>query len=104
MKKRVAHRYKEKQCPVCGVLHKKKWPCCSFKCGIEFRSQTPPTEEAIKARAEGVKRWKHTDAGEAVTTNLKQFQKDEELMVVPPENIDSDYFVEDGDVWSPGSL
>lgn len=102
-KAKPAHRYKEKQCPVCGVLHKKKYACCSYKCGLEYRSQTPPTEEAIKARAEGVKRWKQTDAGEAVLTNLKQFKKDEELMVVPPE-INDNYFIEDGDVWSPAGL
>ena len=102
-KKPAAHRYKEKKCPMCSVLHKKRHTCCSYKCGLEYRSQTLPTEEAIRARAEGVKRWKHTDAGEAVLTNLKQYSKEEELMVVPPED-NGNYFIEDGDVWSLANL
>jgi hypothetical protein len=99
-KDKSAHRYKEKKCPMCGLLHRKRHQCCSLKCGIEYRSLTPPTEEAIRSRAEGVKRWKQTDAGEAVSTNLKQFQKDEELMVVPPEDIYVSMYIEDGDVWT----
>jgi len=99
-KKRAGDRYKEKQCPVCGVLHKKRWQCCSFKCGMEYRAQTLPTEEAIRARAEGVKRWKQTDKGEATNTNLKNFTQDDEL-VLPPTQYDNDFYIEDGDVWSP---
>lgn len=104
MKKVIVHRYKEKKCPMCGIIHKKRYICCSYACGLEYRSLTPPTEKAIKARAIGVKKWKHTDAGEALLTNLKQFQKDEELMVVPPKDIDNDYIIEDGVVWSLANL
>lgn len=102
-KKKPAHRYKEKQCPVCGVLHKKRWQCCSLKCGIEFRSLTPPTQEAVRARAEGVRRWKFTDKGEATNTNLKQYMNDDDF-ALPPEQHDNDYFLEDGDIWSPANI
>lgn len=93
-------RYKEKRCPVCSKLHHKRWPCCSAQCGLVFRTRTPPTPEAIAARAEGVRRWKQTDVGEATNSNLVTVIGDEDL-ILPPVQHDGALFVEDGDVWSP---
>lgn len=91
-------RYKEKKCPICGILHKKKRQCCSVQCGLEFRSKTPVADHIKKKISEGIKRWKQTPAGEATNSNLNVM--DEDNMILPPFE-SNDYYLEDGDIWSP---
>jgi len=94
------HRYKEKKCPICGTLHKKRWECCSVECGVERRLQTPVTEQAKQNRREGLIKWKQTPQGEATNANLVNFDNEEQAAILPPINTDSPFFVEDGDVWT----
>lgn len=94
------NRYKEKTCPICGSKHKKKRQCCSLKCGFIFRSQTPTSEEAKKNISDGIKKWKQTPKGESTNSNLNTVL-DEDDMLLPPIESNKDYYLEDGDIWSP---
>lgn len=100
MKKYSPHRYKEKECPVCGVLHKKRWPCCSYECSHELKRGVKKTEEHKEAISASVKRWKSTPEGELTNMNLVTVM-DEDDMILPPSNDDNGFYVEDGDVWNP---
>lgn len=93
------HRYKEKKCPMCGLLHKKRWDCCSRECGIAFRSLTPVSEETKRSISEGVKKWKMTPEGENTNVNLLGVTQEDELVIPPFQDHDMSGFVEDGDVW-----
>ena len=100
MKEIKKDRYKEKKCPICSKLHKKRWDCCSMECGYIRKNQTPVTEQAKRNISAGLKRFKQTPEGELTNMNLLNFKKEENVAILPPQFIDTPYFVEDGDVWS----
>jgi hypothetical protein len=100
MKKDPAQRYKEKQCPVCGITHKKRWPCCSYACSHELKKGVKKTEEQKKAISDSLKEWKKTEKGQLTNMNLIPMWGEEDL-VLPPVQDDTSFFVEDDDVWSP---
>jgi len=100
MKERKKDRYKEKKCPICGRLHKKKYPCCSLECGRIQKAETPPTEEARKNMSIAQKLRKQTPEGELTNMNLINFRNEENVTILPPQFVDSQYIVEDGDVWT----
>lgn len=100
MSKDPAQRYKEKKCPVCGVLHKKRWPCCSYECSHELKRGNKLSEETKEKISVALKKWKNTDEGELTNMNLLKVY-DEDNMVLPPIDMDHNGYIEDGDIWIP---
>lgn len=99
-KKYPSNRYKEKTCPVCGIKHKKRWPCCSYDCSTVIKTGAKRTEEQKQRISEGTKRWKQTEIGQSTNMNLVTVWGEDD-MILPPTDVDKSYFVEDGDVWDP---
>lgn len=77
-------RYREKQCPSCGKIHKKRGPYCSRSCGGSRKH----TEEDKKKRSIKLKEYYQTPEGittkkmiSAVTT-AKNLGKDVEMLTI----------------------
>lgn len=108
-------RYKEKSCPTCGTKHKKKGPYCSRSCG-NSRTFTPKQRENLS-----VKQSEHMNSPEAhdardrvaaqgVLQMKKRLNKaDEDLQAMTLDDfmlepaiakLESNQFVQDGDLWT----
>lgn len=60
--------YREKTCPTCGILHKKRGPYCSRSCG-NIREHTEETKEKI---SEARKEYLETPEGIATQKKLNR--------------------------------
>jgi len=104
----MAGVYREKQCPVCGVTHRRRGPYCSRSHAAQNRKHSAETiakiTESNKARVADVTSDAYLDA----VDNLKAAAKASKGIItapIPPrqqsdrrgETIDGDYWVSDDD-------
>jgi len=62
----MAGLYREKNCPTCGITHKKRGPYCSRSCG-NIREHTEETKEKLSDS-----RKEYYDTPEGIATKHKQ--------------------------------
>lgn len=106
----MAGIYRQKQCPTCGITHRRRGPYCSRSCAAKDRTHSAETIEKIresnKARVADVT----SDAYLESADNLRYaaaMSKGRDTSPVAPrrpddrrgEVIDGDYWVSDGDSW-----
>lgn len=95
METRKKDRYREKQCPTCGVKHRKKGQFCSKSCSNKGR------DEEYKAKMRD--RALNTERGQHATWLLNFDETDEP---VPPQayrdvpELGRGQFVSGGDIWT----
>lgn len=86
--------YREKECPTCGIKHRKKGVFCSKTCSNKGRDE----EYKQKMRDKML----YTDEGQMRSWNLNWDDTDEP--VAPPMNVgpslNRNQFVSGGDVWT----
>jgi endogenous inhibitor of DNA gyrase (YacG/DUF329 family) len=90
--------YKEKTCPTCQKVHKKRGPYCSRSCG----NHREWTEDQKKVFAEKKREWLLSDNDNAEVERWQINAKEEEEPVGPmiEKPIGAGQFVQDGDLWS----
>jgi len=104
----MAGVYRQKQCPVCGITHRKRGPYCSRSHALSDRTHTDETKNKISEA--GLKRYadKTSDAYLDTADNIRAAQlasKGRDTTPIPPrmrsdrrgETIDGDYWVSDDD-------
>lgn len=92
--------YKEKDCPKCGVTHKKRGEYCSRSCG----NQRKHTEETKQKIAVGKREWLNsgTDAAEVEKHNYISKRVNAEpdpIAPMKPIDLGTGRFIQDGDLW-----
>ena len=94
--------YKEKICPMCGKKHTKRGEFCSRSCGNTRKH----TESAKRKISKGKSAWLRggSDEAEAAIHNFTSKGLNKEADPVAPvkynERIDTNQFVQDGDLWT----
>ena len=92
--------YKEKTCPKCAKVHTKRGEYCSRSCG---NSRTPTTDHREKI-AQTKREWHATsDIAQLAAHNFTSKGLHKEPEPVPPVTkspIQSNQFVQDGDLWT----
>lgn len=104
----MAGVYREKQCPVCGITHRKRGPYCSRSHALSDRTHTAETKNKISEA--GKKRYEDKTSDDYLDTvdNVRAAQlasKGRDTTPIPPrmrsdrsgETIDGDYWVSDDD-------
>jgi len=91
--------YKEKNCPKCGVKHKKRGEFCSRSCG-NTRAHKEETKLAI-AQTQTIR----MNSGDAVAENQKHALAVangslDPIAPIKPKEISRNQFVQDGDLWT----
>lgn len=92
---RIRDRYKEKQCPICAIKHKKRGAFCSKNCSNRGRDDV--YREKMRNRL------LNTEKGQMMTWN-RNFG--DTVEPVPPQiqkerpNIAQNQFVAGGDLWT----
>ena len=106
----MAGVYREKQCPVCGITHRKRGPYCSRSHALSDRTHSAETKAKISEA--GLKRYEDKTSEEYHDTvaNLRQataVSKGRDTTPIAPripihrdgESIDGDYWVSVDDSW-----
>lgn len=87
--------YKEKECPTCGVKHRKKGMFCSKTCSNKGR------DEEYKAKMRD--RMLNTDEGQVRAWNLNWDETDEPVapqIFTEKPSLQRGQFVSGGDIWT----
>lgn len=99
--------YREKTCPKCGVIHRRRGPYCSRSCAMSSRIVSDETKQ--KHSENNKKRYedKTSDAYLDNLENIKAAAKKSKGInpdPIPPqfrnEYIDDNHFVSGGDYWT----
>ena len=106
-------QYREKECPHCGTLHRKKGPYCSRSCG-NHRTYTP-AQKAHKSKKQTEfltsdspvaeqSRWIISEIGK-FARNAKQDpinheKKWDDYNVIPTKPLEGNQFVADNAIWT----
>ena len=77
--------YKEKSCPTCKIVHRKKGAYCSISCSNNARTLTDQTKEKI---AEGLKEYYNTPEGIAQASINNRRVNNDKLGLPAPITID----------------
>ena len=90
--------YKEKTCPTCQKVHKKRGPYCSRSCG---NSRTW-TADQKRVFGEKKREWLLSDNDDAEVERWRISAKETDEPVAPQveKPLDNNQFVQDGDLWS----
>lgn len=90
--------YKEKTCPTCNTVHKKRGPYCSRSCG----NHRVWTEEQKKVFSEKKTEYLYSDSDKAEVERWQINAKIEDEPVPPQREkpIGYNQFVQDGDLWT----
>ena len=90
--------YKEKECPKCSTKHTKRGLYCSRSCG----NSRPMPEYQKQTMSEVKREWAYnTDEGEESRWRINNYEHEEPpLPVRDKSNIESNQFVQDGDLWT----
>lgn len=99
--------YKEKECPTCGVTHRKRGPYCGRSCAGKANKPSP---NAAKATSEAnKKRWENEEYAEdqrLILADAALKSKGKSHEPIPPqfanEYLDSGEVI-DGDYWTSDS-
>lgn len=82
-KKRDHNRYKEKQCPICGKLHRRFRLHCSQSCGNKSRKFKEETKQRISNSLR-----KHYSSPEGIAVRQKIANKNRGIPRIKQEDID----------------
>lgn len=106
-------QYREKQCPHCGVTHRKKGNYCSRSCGNHRTYTRAQREEKSKKQTAFLKsdnpvaeqsRWIISEMGKfAAKAKSDPSMKDkswDDYNVIPPRTLENGQFVADNAIWS----
>jgi len=97
--------YKKKNCPVCGIEHRKRGPYCSISHALSDRVVSKETVEKIRESNKARVADRTSDAYLEVTDNLRAGQLASKGIItdpVPPrQRIDRAGETIDGDYWMP---
>lgn len=88
--------YREKECPTCGVKHRKRGPYCSRSCGNRRKWTKEQKEVFGKKKREYLY---NTDKGEVERWQLHAKEEDEPIPPIQRQEPEFGQFVEDGDIW-----
>lgn len=90
--------YKEKTCPTCQKVHKKRGPYCSRSCG----NHRVWTEEQKKVFGEKKREWLLSDDDRAEVERWQINATEEQEPISPQIDVPlkTGQFVEDGDLWN----
>lgn len=100
----MAGVYRQKQCPTCGITHRRRGPYCSRSCAAKDRTHSAETIEKITQSNKERVADRTSDAYLDAVDNLKQataVSKGRDTTPIPPrmrsdrrgETIDGDYWV-----------
>lgn len=81
----MAGVYREKECPSCGVKHRKRGAHCSISCGNASRTISDTTKEKI---SEGLKEYYNTPEGIAQAATNNRRVNNDKLGLPAPITID----------------
>lgn len=99
--------YREKQCPVCGITHRRRGPYCSRSHAAQDRTVSAETRQKLSDA--GLKRYEDKSSEQYLDTldNLKQataVSKGRDTTPIPPRKVSTylrDGETIDGDYWVP---
>lgn len=106
----MAGVYREKQCPTCGITHRRRGPYCSRTCAAKNRTHSADTIAKITESNKERMADRTSDAYLDAVDNLKQataVSKGRDTTPIAPripihrdgESIDGDYWVSVDDSW-----
>ena len=107
-------QYREKTCPHCGTVHRKKGPYCSRSCGnhrtytVKQRKQKSEKQTAFLKSDNPVaeqSRWLISEVGRfnkmaKKDATLKDKSWDDYNIIPAPEHLDTNQFVADNAIWT----
>jgi len=108
-------RYKEKNCPTCGVAHKKRGPFCSRSCGnhrdhtkeriehqrtVMTKVMNAPDKAEQRAHAGDVLRHKQKQLVNKDDTDLQELSYEDLFLQPVVKSLPEGKFVQDGDLWT----
>ena len=99
--------YREKQCPVCGITHRRRGPYCSRSHAAQDRTHSSETIEKIRESNKARVADQTSDAYLDAVDNLKQataVSKGRDTTPIPPRKVSTylrDGETIDGDYWVP---
>ncbi len=83
--------YREKECPYCGVKHRKKGNYCSKSCSNKGRDQSVYQRHSVWART--------SEKGQENTFNLN-YKEEKDPRIVPGRPRENNTFISGGDLWT----
>jgi endogenous inhibitor of DNA gyrase (YacG/DUF329 family) len=100
----MAGVYRQKQCPTCGITHRRRGPYCSRTCAAKDRTHSPETIEKIRESNKAAVADRSGDTYLTAADNLRYaaaMSKGRDTSPVAPrrpdnrpgETIDGDYWV-----------
>ena len=107
-------QYKEKSCPHCGTVHRKKGQYCSRSCGNHRTYTNKQRAEKSKAQTAFLKsdspvaeqsRWIISEMGKFAakaksTPAMKEKSYDDYNVIPEPEHLTNNQFVADNAIWT----
>jgi endogenous inhibitor of DNA gyrase (YacG/DUF329 family) len=89
--------YREKTCPTCNKSHKKRGPYCSRSCG-NHRTWTTEQKQVFSEKKKEF--LYNTEEGEVERWRINSTEEEEPLLPQQPNKLESNQFVQDGDLWT----